>query len=146
MKGSIIVGLDLASSSQVVFDAAVNLAADLRAKLVLVHAFSRHAIPGHLSPATSRRLDEMEAREDESDAVGLSTEWAAAARARGLDVRTDAREGRPANVLLEVAEEMDGAMVVVGAHGGRIRAVLLGSTAQELVRSSKRPVLVIPVS
>lgn len=76
------------------------------------------------------------------------TEILAAAKAE-LDlpdgiVSEELREGDPREELLEACRERSPAIVVVGHHGGgRLRSVLLGSTARELVHRSHCPVLVV---
>ena len=55
-------------------------------------------------------------------------------------------EGFPADVILEKAEEFDCDIIVMGTHGkGIIGHAFLGSTAEKVVRRSKKPVLTIPL-
>lgn len=59
-----------------------------------------------------------------------------------LNISTEIRLGHPATVLQEVAEH--GEMLVLGSsRHGRLRHVLLGSTANELMRRSSVPVVVV---
>jgi nucleotide-binding universal stress UspA family protein len=54
------------------------------------------------------------------------------------------REGSPVECLDAVAEEYSADLIVAGAHGERTGLLKgLGSTAEHLVRGSKRPVLVV---
>ncbi|WP_435127801.1 universal stress protein [Halobaculum sp. D14] len=82
-------------------------------------------------------------------------EWfeGAKARAEGLledaadlvdrDVETDTTVGRPAQAVVEYAEEHDIDHVVVGSHGRKgISRIVLGSVAEEIVRSAPVPVTV----
>lgn len=53
--------------------------------------------------------------------------------------------GSPTDEVLFVADEIDAAMVVVGTLGyNRVLATFLGSTANQLIRQSDRPVLIVP--
>ena len=53
--------------------------------------------------------------------------------------------GEIARALLDVAEQHDADLVVVGRRGmGRIRSVVLGSVSDAVVRDGRRPVLVVP--
>ncbi|WP_246624959.1 universal stress protein [Oceanobacter mangrovi] len=52
------------------------------------------------------------------------------------------REGTPWKTILQVADEMDANLIVVGA---RHPNSLLGHTPSRVVQSSKRPVLVVPL-
>ncbi|HSO37474.1 MAG TPA: universal stress protein [Labilithrix sp.] len=53
-------------------------------------------------------------------------------------------EGEPASVILAEADAIDAEMIVVGTHGRTgLRRLLLGSTAEEIIRRSTRSVLVV---
>jgi len=55
-------------------------------------------------------------------------------------------EGDPAEMIVATAKERNATLVVTGTHGRRgIRRFFLGSTAEEIVRTSDTPVLVVPV-
>jgi nucleotide-binding universal stress UspA family protein len=74
--------------------------------------------------------------------LGLAEEIARDAPA---EVTLELHEGAAAEVLTRMAALRGADEIVVGTRGlGRIRAAL-GSVAQELVRTSDRPVLVVPV-
>ncbi len=50
------------------------------------------------------------------------------------------------NSIIEYAEKIKADMIVMGSHGsGNLKEIILGSTAERVVRFSKRPVLVIPI-
>ena len=54
------------------------------------------------------------------------------------------RDGRPATVISEAADEFDADLIMVGRRGrGGVAELVLGSVSHELVLHSKRPVLVI---
>ena len=54
-------------------------------------------------------------------------------------------EQSPAQALVELADERDARLIVVGTHGeSPIRGALLGSTPHKLLHISDRPVLVVP--
>jgi nucleotide-binding universal stress UspA family protein len=55
-------------------------------------------------------------------------------------------EGDPAEMIVATAKERKATLIVTGTHGRRgIRRFFLGSTAEDLVRTSETPVLVVPV-
>ncbi len=59
-------------------------------------------------------------------------------------VSEDLREGDPREELLEACSERAPAIAVVGHHGaGRLRSLMLGSTARELVQGARCPVLIV---
>ncbi|HLH69672.1 MAG TPA: universal stress protein, partial [Candidatus Dormibacteraeota bacterium] len=63
----------------------------------------------------------------------------------GVPYRTVERDGRPATVIREVADEEEADLVVVGRRGrGRVVELLLGSVSHELSHTCQRPLLLIP--
>src|SRR5687767_14081097 len=125
--------------SRKAFDAAVALAQELGATLVVVHALPPMPRVGVRDP-----IGEVKAEVAASEWRSVCEEWAAAARKR-VKVETVGREGKPAEVIAAVVAETGASLVVVGSHGrtGLKRAVL-GSVAEAIVRSSKVPVVVVP--
>jgi nucleotide-binding universal stress UspA family protein len=62
-----------------------------------------------------------------------------------IPVETHLRSGKPADAILEVADEIDAGLVVVGTRGeGPITGAVLGSVVLKLVQRSRRPMLVVP--
>jgi Universal stress protein UspA and related nucleotide-binding proteins len=58
-------------------------------------------------------------------------------------ISIEAREGRPADVIAEVAREYDADLIIVGKNGeGGVHSGFTGRTADHLVRSAPSPVLV----
>ncbi len=54
-------------------------------------------------------------------------------------------EGRPAEGLIDLADERDAPLIVVGTKGdGVFKSAVLGSTPHKLLSWSTRPVLVVP--
>jgi len=52
--------------------------------------------------------------------------------------------GRPSTGLVEIADEVDAQMIVVGSYGEKpLKGALIGSTAHKLLHLSERPVLVV---
>jgi len=54
---------------------------------------------------------------------------------------------RPADGLLQIAEQNDADVIAVGTRGeSQLAGLLLGSTPYQLVHRTKRPVLVVPLA
>lgn len=52
--------------------------------------------------------------------------------------------GEPAEKILEISEKINCDLIVMGTHGhGVIENLLIGSTAKQVVRQSRKPVLVV---
>jgi nucleotide-binding universal stress UspA family protein len=68
-----------------------------------------------------------------------------ALEAAGITVTSRIEEGRPADVLMAVAKELDASTIVVGTVGENpISGALLGSVVLKLVQKSSTPLLVVP--
>jgi universal stress protein A len=69
---------------------------------------------------------------------------AAARASKAPFAPTILRIGDPANVILELANELHAELVVMGTHGRRgVSRLLLGSVAESVARSSPCPVLLL---
>ena len=56
-----------------------------------------------------------------------------------------AAAGSPWRTILEVADEIDASLIVLGARGlGAVQSLLLGSVSNAVVHHARRPVLVVP--
>jgi nucleotide-binding universal stress UspA family protein len=117
---------------------------------LIVHVWQVPLEPGHV-PAAPIALPPMEEQRDEAarHAQGVVESGVARAREAGLEAEPITRMGAGAadvaGVLQEIAEERDAALIVVGHRGlGRLRAALLGSVSDAVVRNATRPVLVVP--
>jgi nucleotide-binding universal stress UspA family protein len=81
--------------------------------------------------------------------VTARTEQAAAEaverlREAGVEAAMEVRAGRPFEQIMGFADEQDADLIVVGTSSrGRLASALLGSVPLSLVRSSRRPVLVV---
>ncbi|MDZ4291903.1 MAG: hypothetical protein A3B67_05380 [Burkholderiales bacterium RIFCSPHIGHO2_02_FULL_66_10] len=64
-------------------------------------------------------------------------------QAAGLPVTQDTATGDPANMLVEMVERNGCEAVIMTAHGGGLRAAVLGSVSQEMVRLSPVPVTLV---
>lgn len=84
-------------------------------------------------------LDQLEA-----SATNAAESVAEAARAAGLDAVTATPTGYPGHALLNYVEDTDVDLVAMGTHGHTgLDRVVLGSTAERLVRKSTAPVLTV---
>ena len=138
---AVVAAVDFSKHSRKAFDAAVGLAKDLGARLVLVHAFPPMPMAGARGP-----VGEAKAEIDAFEWKEQCDTWAADAR-KAVKVEAVGREGKPADVVAKAVAEHKASFVVVGSHGRTgLKRVVLGSVAQDILRSSKVPVVVVPAS
>lgn len=88
------------------------------------------------------------ATDEETIATSVAAEGAQLAREAGLDA--EARTIRAVfptwEALVEAADDLDAATIVVGSQGLRgLRTLILGSVAHQVVHHAHQPVLVIPL-
>lgn len=70
--------------------------------------------------------------------------WIEPKDAEGVTIEAEWVHGSTAEKILEVAEERESDLIVMGTHGrGFIPRLLLGSVAERVVRLSKCPVLTV---
>jgi len=146
MPGQILVAVDLSEGSRAAFDAAVRLAADLGAGLVLVHAYA--PLPASVGIAggnLQRDIQRHTGEQQEADAHALTQQWAEVARQQGVTVSVEAEQGDAATYIVEAAQRNEAQMIVVGTHGrSGLARLLMGSVAEQVLRNADRPVLVVP--
>jgi nucleotide-binding universal stress UspA family protein len=140
----IVCALDLTEASPRTVNLAVALAEEEQARLTLVHVLE--ALPGSAGPPRYRALPEIvrlrrevfeEAEDRLHDSVPPEAREVCAVSER-------VEEGKPWRILLQVAEETNAELIVMGAHSqGALDRALFGSTVNQVVRHARCPVLVV---
>jgi nucleotide-binding universal stress UspA family protein len=124
----LVVGVDGSPPSFAALAVAADVAEPLGASLTVLHVFTRH---GHALDRT----------------MSLVGAELGAIRDRGVRAHTVVRSGDPAATLVEVADDLDADLVVVGRRGGGEQGeLLLGSVARTVTDGVRRPILVVPAS
>src|ERR671923_315512 len=123
-----VVGTDGSRAAEGAVEKVIEL---VRGSGVTVHLVC--AYPGR---STLERLG-MSARQEPVDLRGVAADVLARAELRfreaGFEVEKHAREGDPAQTIIDVASEQNAELIVVGARGNSgIRRFLLGSVSSKL--------------
>jgi nucleotide-binding universal stress UspA family protein len=144
MFGSIVVGTDGSQTAQEAVRQAVTLARKLDSRLEIVSAYEP-------VPAGRLREEAQQAPEDlqwivnpREDVDATLREAAQTAEAAGVPAETYARQGDPADAILDVAEERGADLIVVGNKGMTgAKRFLLGSVPNKVSHHAPCSVLII---
>ncbi|HSS92497.1 MAG TPA: universal stress protein [Candidatus Dormibacteraeota bacterium] len=75
----------------------------------------------------------------------LENKWCRPLKTAGVRYRAIVQDGRPASVILDVADQVKADLIALGRRGhGEVAELLLGSVSHEVVLHSKRPVFLVP--
>ena len=144
MFGSIVVGTDGSDTAKEAVRQATDLAKSVGGTVHLVSAFE---------PVSDSRLREerQEVPKDlewmvnpREDVEGTLAEAAEGIKEQGVEVATYAREGDPADAILDVAEEKGADLIVVGNKGmSGAKRFLLGSVPNKISHHAPSSVMII---
>jgi nucleotide-binding universal stress UspA family protein len=142
--GSMVVGTDGSDTASEAVRQATELAERIGAKVHLVSAYEpvpegrlreeRQQVPGDLQWMVNPR-------EDVNDTLAAAAQGVQEA---GVEVETHAREGDPADAILDVAEEQHADLIVVGNKGMTgAKRFLLGSVPNKVSHHAPCSVMII---
>ncbi len=140
---SILVGTDFSLCAARALGFAVSMAASQGARIHILHvlmepiqAFDVAGALPYVDVSTQREWEEA-ARRRLARAV-------ASAQKRGVSATSELLWGRPSDAIIETAKKMKASLVVLGTHGRTaLEKLLIGSTAERVVRLSPVPVLTV---
>jgi nucleotide-binding universal stress UspA family protein len=144
MFRSIVVGTDGSDTAKKAVTTAVDLAKEIGAKLDIVSAYEP-------VPQSRLREEARQAPEDmqwminpREDVEATLRDAAEEVEEAGIDVETFAREGDPADAILDVAEERGADLIVVGNKGMTgAKRFLLGSVPNKVSHHAPCSVLIV---
>jgi nucleotide-binding universal stress UspA family protein len=137
---AIVVGTDGSNGAERAVRRAVEVAKGSGARLHLVTAYPD--APSLREPlGGSAKTDAVDLQ---GAAENVLARGARLAESEGLQVDTEAHQGDPAHVILEVAERVGADLIVVGARGlTGIERFLLGSVSSKLSHHASRDVMIV---
>jgi universal stress protein A len=135
----LLVPVDFSETSRLAIDYALEVCAKFSARLTLLHVQKPPIVPGtelgfnyaeyleHLSHTAAERLKEL-----------------AASLPASCSARTQVLEGIPWDLIVQYAADHKVDLIVMPTHGrSGLKHLLLGSTAERVVRHAHCPVLVV---
>jgi len=142
--GSIVVGTDGSDTAREAVRQASELAQRVAAKVHLVSAYEPVS-EGRLRDERQQVPEDMHWTVNPREEVASVLERAGQEIAqRGIDVETHAREGDPADAILDVAEEQQAGLIVVGNKGMTgAKRFLLGSVPNKVSHHAPCSVMII---
>lgn len=133
---------DGSEGSEIVLEHAIDLAKRYDATLEGLFVGDQRTYAGMAADIDREQIKEAQASVSEQalDRVRSAAEDA------GVDVETTHTSGVPAEKIVEVVEEDDADLVVMGTHGRTgIDHYLIGSIAERVVRQSPVPVVTVRI-
>jgi len=144
MFKSIVVGTDGSDTATQAVRDAVDLAGSVGAKLEIVSAYE--PVPaGRLNEERRQAPEDVQWAINPREDVDATLEAAAAlAREKGVEAEVFARQGDPADAIIDVAEERGADLVIVGNRGMTgAKRFLLGSVPNKVSHHAPCSVLII---
>lgn len=140
--GPLLAATDFSAHARHAAERAAGLAHDLGTGLALLHVQAGEPLAqlrAWLGPGSA-------AEQRMTEAASLQLDQLAAELAAGRSVHVDSRLGSGAALdeILRMADACDARLIVTGARGvGFLRRLVMGSTAERLMRRTQRPLLVV---
>lgn len=153
----ILYATDLSANSAVAFCYAVNLAEKHNAQITMLHVLDNLA--GTAQTLITSHLNEVQQDKIFKDKIKYTSDWVREQLERfckreskdapdlmSIIDSIEVRGGFPAEEILQMTEELDFDVIVMATHEkGIIKNTFLGSTAKQVLRRTRKPVLIIPI-
>jgi nucleotide-binding universal stress UspA family protein len=149
MFDRVLVAIDGSDTSMRGLQAAINLAGDQQAELHVMHVFLERILPEKIAGETfvPAQYFEMPAISGRTTGRKILDEARARAGEHGLAINpilVASRGHSVAHHVLRQCAKLSADVIVMGTHGHRgLRRLLLGSDAENVVRESTVPVLLV---
>ncbi|CAI9429927.1 Universal stress protein UspE [Candidatus Ornithobacterium hominis] len=139
----LLVPVDLSNITDEIIRQSIHFAQDLSAEIILIHVVSLD-VGFILGEVGFQYLPELEETALEKDAVHLNNLKNQIEKS-GVNCNSFLKQGIPAEIILETAEEIKPYAIVLGSKGhGNLYNALVGSVCHDVIKESKFPVFVVP--
>jgi len=135
---------DFSENSDYAFTYALDLARNYQSRLLILHVTPETIHPEQLSIyLTPEKLEELKVSQEKALEQDFKTHYLEK-MGEFKNVQVIYREGKPFYEIIQVARKETADLIAMGTHGGTgLDHVLLGSTAEKVVRKSPCPVLTV---
>jgi nucleotide-binding universal stress UspA family protein len=139
MARDLILGYDDSDGARAALEAAIELARDLGDRIVIAFGYEPPGDVGEELTAARAAVREVGER--------VAHHALSRVRAAGVEAELAVIDARPVDALLDLAEQHDARMIVVGSYGeSPIKGAILGATPHKLLQRADRPVLAVPAA
>jgi len=147
MHKKILLATDNSQQAEKAGEAAISMANLDGADIIVLYVIDSYYLDALPQPDLREKMDEQ-LREEGKEAVekfkSKIEEEQCAGNCKNINLITMIQAGKPADVILKTAEEEGVDNIVIGRSGKHgMEKLLLGSTAEKVVRGAKVPVNVI---
>lgn len=137
----ILIAIDTNPSAEIVALSGLQLAKQFNSEIALISIIDPDGIPDNDPPTTREREDMMEHNLNRSQGNVIEKIF------KGIPIRSFVEKGIPYKMIIEIADKWGADIIVMGTHGRKgLPHLLLGSVAEDVIRHSKKTLIVIPVS
>jgi nucleotide-binding universal stress UspA family protein len=140
----IIVPIDLSDCSRVALEYAVATARAHKSKLTILHVYEKSFVEPYVNAANSEEVADEIIKEIERVNGTKYDEFLKTVDLSGVEYEKLLKKGIPAFDIVEIAMEQQANLIVMGTHGrSGIKHILIGSTAEEVVRTVHCDIIVV---
>ncbi len=139
MFKKILCPVDFSDTSIDAANNAINFASEVKAEIMFIHVIDIQALQ-NIADLSGGGINDLDLLIEEEKPVlnRLKDECAK----RGVEVKTLLTHGQPVNIIVNEIKEGGYDLIIMGTHGKKgLTRLVLGSTAENVVRQSKIPVL-----
>jgi nucleotide-binding universal stress UspA family protein len=137
----ILIAIDHNLSAERVALSGLKLAKQFNSEIALISIIDPDSIPDEDYPTTRELEDMMEHNLNRSQLNVIEKVF------KGFPIKSFVEKGTPYKMIIETADKWGADIIVMGTHGRKgLPHLLLGSVAEDVIRHSKKTLIVIPVS
>jgi nucleotide-binding universal stress UspA family protein len=142
-KMKLLIAVDLSDATDKILERIKDFASKINPKIWIVHVVQPDPdfVGYEVGPKTERDFIAKKFHEKHTKLQTVAKEL----KEKGLDTTPLLLQGATVETILEEADDINADMIIVGSHGrGMMYNIFIGSVSKELLKHSKRPVLIIP--